>query len=90
MQTLKTLKTIFGQDIPLPVGRQITRWASDPYARGSYSYYEAGPNPAMRDQLAANIADRVYFAGEATSRKSSATGHGAYLSGISAAKEITG
>ncbi|MGW6391624.1 flavin monoamine oxidase family protein [Streptomyces sp. NPDC055103] len=87
---MQTLKTIFGQDIPAPVDHQITRWASDPYARGSYSYYKVGSNPAMRDQLAASIADRVYFAGEATSRKSSATVHGAYLSGISAAKEIAG
>ncbi|MEV0415982.1 NAD(P)/FAD-dependent oxidoreductase [Streptomyces sp. NPDC050448] len=85
---MQTLKPIFGQDIPEPVGHQITRWASDPYARGSYSYYKVGSNPAMRDQLASRIADRVYFAGEATSRNSAATVHGAYLSGIRAAKEV--
>ncbi|MFD6226881.1 flavin monoamine oxidase family protein [Streptomyces sp. NPDC060232] len=85
---MQTLKTIFGQNIPEPTGHQITRWASDPYARGSYSYYKVGSTPAMRDQLAASITDRVYFAGEATSSKSSATVHGAYLSGIKAAKEI--
>ncbi|MFI1154669.1 flavin monoamine oxidase family protein [Streptomyces sp. NPDC020817] len=84
---MQTLKTIFGQGIPEPVGHQITRWASDPHARGSYSYYKVGSDPAMRDQLASRIADRVYFAGEATSRNSSATVHGAYLSGIRAAKE---
>lgn len=87
---MKTLRTIFGSDIPAPTGSQISRWASDPYARGAYSFNKVGSTPAMRDQLAASVDDRVYFAGEATHRKSFATVHGAYLSGIRAAKEITG
>ncbi|MFG2118830.1 flavin monoamine oxidase family protein [Streptomyces sp. NPDC048710] len=84
-----TLKTIFGSDIPAPDGHQITRWASDPYARGSYSYNKIGSTPAMRTHLAAPVDDRVHFAGEATHRNSYQTVHGAYLSGIRAAKEIT-
>ncbi|NJP99094.1 FAD-dependent oxidoreductase [Streptomyces sp. PLAI1-29] len=83
-----TLKTIFGSDIPAPVDHQITRWASDPYARGSYSYNKIGSTPAMRDHLAASVGKRVHFAGEATHRASYQTVHGAYLSGIRAAKEI--
>lgn len=85
---METLKTIFGSDIPAPVGYQITRWASDPYARGSYSYNKIGSTPAMRDHLATAVGDRVHFAGEATHRASYQTVHGAYLSGIRAAKEI--
>ncbi|MES9536700.1 FAD-dependent oxidoreductase [Actinomadura sp. NPDC000600] len=87
---MRTLRTIFGAGIPAPTGHQITRWASDPYARGSYSFNRFGSMPAMRDHLAAPVGDRVHFAGEATSRKSIATVHGAYLSGIRAAEEITG
>ncbi|MEU9078663.1 NAD(P)/FAD-dependent oxidoreductase [Kitasatospora sp. NPDC048538] len=87
---METLKTMYGGDIPQPTDFQITRWASDPYARGSYSYYKTGSTPGMRDALAARIGDRVHFAGEATHRESSATVHGAYLSGIRAAKEIAG
>ncbi|MBP2055592.1 monoamine oxidase [Streptomyces griseochromogenes] len=83
-----TLKAIFGSGIPAPLGYQITRWASDPYARGSYSYNKIGSTPAMRDHLAASVDDRVHFAGEATHRASYQTVHGAYLSGIRAAKEI--
>ncbi|MFG2859175.1 flavin monoamine oxidase family protein [Streptomyces sioyaensis] len=83
-----TLKTIFGSDIPAPVDYQITRWASDPYARGSYSYNKTGSTPAMRERLAAAVDDRVHFAGEATHRDSYQTVHGAYLSGIRAAKEV--
>ncbi|WP_230211146.1 flavin monoamine oxidase family protein [Streptomyces kaniharaensis] len=85
-----TLKTIYGGNIPQPTDFQITRWASDPYARGSYSFNKVGSTPAMRDQLAARIGDRVHFAGEATQRDSFATVHGAYLSGIRAAEEIAG
>ncbi|MEU9078661.1 NAD(P)/FAD-dependent oxidoreductase [Kitasatospora sp. NPDC048538] len=87
---MTTLKTIFGGDIPAPTEYQITRWASDPYALGSYSFNELGSTPDMRDQLAAAVDGRVHFAGEATSRQSFATVHGAYLSGIRAAKEIAG
>ncbi|ARF59219.1 hypothetical protein B1H19_03630 [Streptomyces gilvosporeus] len=83
-----TLRTIFGSDIPAPVGYQITRWASDPYACGSYSYNKIGSTPSMRDSLAAAVEDRVHFAGEATHRDSYQTVHGAYLSGIRAAKEV--
>ncbi|MFD8705469.1 flavin monoamine oxidase family protein [Kitasatospora sp. NPDC059648] len=87
---METLKTMYGGDIPQPVDFQISRWASDPFARGSYSYYKVGSTPAMRDQLAARIGERVHFAGEATHRSSFATVHGAYLSGIRGAKEIVG
>ncbi|WP_344657944.1 flavin monoamine oxidase family protein [Catenulispora subtropica] len=87
---MATLKTIYGGDIPAPLGYQITRWASDPYALGSYSYNKLGSTPAMRDQLAAAIAGRVHFAGEATDKMNFATVHGAYNSGLRAAKEITG
>jgi monoamine oxidase len=87
---MSTLRTMFGGDIPQPADFQISRWASDPFACGSYSYNKVGSTPAMRDRLAARIGDRVHFAGEATHRSSFATVHGAYLSGIRAAKEIAG
>jgi monoamine oxidase len=85
---MNTLRTIYGNGIPAPIDYQITRWASDPYALGSYSYHPIGSTPTMRDQLAAAVGDRVYFAGEATHRTSFATVHGGYLSGIRAAKEV--
>jgi len=87
---LATLRTIFGADVPNPVGHQITRWASDPFALGSYSFNQVGSTPVMRDHLAASVDGRVHFAGEATHRRSFATVHGAYLSGIRAAKQIAG
>ncbi|MGV9834640.1 flavin monoamine oxidase family protein [Nocardia niigatensis] len=87
---MATLRTIFGPAIPTPIDYQITRWSSDPYARGSYSFNKLGSTPDMRDHLAAGIDDRVHFAGEATNRASFGTVHGAYDSGLRAAAEITG
>ena len=85
---MNVLRTIYGQSIPDPTGWLITRWGSDPFARGSYSSPGIGSSNTDRDTLAEPIADRLFFAGEATIRNYSATVHGAYLSGHSAAEQI--
>lgn len=87
---MSTLRTIYGSRIPDPVDHQITRWASDRHALGSYSFNKVGSDPDMREHLAAPIDRRIFFAGEATDKGSFATVHGAYQSGIRAAREITG
>jgi monoamine oxidase len=85
---MQTLRTIYGPEIPDPVDFQITRWASDPFAYGSYSFQATGSRPAMRTTLAGPLEKRLYFAGEATSRSYFSTAHGAYLSGQRAAREV--
>jgi monoamine oxidase len=85
---METLKTIFGVDIPDPMDAQITRWASDPFALGSYSYNALGSTPQDREILAAPVGQRLFFAGEATEPDYFGTTHGAYLSGLRAAEEI--
>lgn len=85
---MATLKTLFGEAIPKPVGYQITRWASDPFARGAYSYNAVGSTPKMRTALALPVDQRLFFAGEATTNAHFGTTHGAYLSGLRAAKEV--
>lgn len=84
------LRTIYGDDIPAPLGWRISRWAQDPFARGSYSHIPPGATGSDYDALAASVAGRLFFAGEATSRKYPSTVHGAYLSGLRAAQEIVG
>ncbi len=81
------VRAAFGKGAPDPVAWQATRWASDPFARGSYSYFAHGSVPEDVEALAAPIADRVFFAGEATSGDHPATVHGAYASGLRAAEE---
>ena len=85
---IETLRTSFGSKIPDPVDYQISRWASDPFAGGAYSYNALGSTPKMREELMKPIANRIFFAGEATSRKNFGTAHGAYLSGIQAARNV--
>ncbi len=63
-------------------------WVTDPFCRGGYSYLLVGGENAPRE-LAAPVADTLFFAGEATEF----TGHngtvnGAMASGTRAANEI--
>jgi monoamine oxidase len=85
---METLKAIFGTDIPQPIDWLITRWASDSFARGSYSYNALGSTPKMRDTLASALNGRLFFAGEATNKDYFGTAHGAFLSGLRVAKDI--
>lgn len=85
---MQTLRTIFGAEIPQPLDFQITRWATDSFAKGSYSYNALGSTPNMRSALAVPLNARLFFAGEATNRDYFGTAHGAYLSGIRAAQEV--
>lgn len=87
-QAMHTLRQMYGNDIPDPIDTQITRWIADPFARCAYSYPAIGMTNATRPNLAAPVADRVYFAGEATSIDYPATVHGAYLSGQREAERI--
>lgn len=62
-----------------------TAWAGDPWSRGAYSHALPGHSPA-RQTLAAPVDGRLFFAGEACSRHSFSTAHGAYLTGVEAAE----
>ena len=83
---MTTLRTIYGKDIPEPIDYQITRWASDPFAYGSYSFQAVGSRPGLRKELARPLSNKLFFAGEATEQDYFSTAHGAYLSGLRAAK----
>ena len=85
---MQTLKRMFGSNIPNPIDAQITRWAQDPFSLGSYSFNPVGYRPKLREILAEPISKKVFFAGEATHKDYFGTAHGAYLSGIRAAKEV--
>ena len=62
-----------------------TAWLQDPWARGSYS--SALPGHAEdRALLAAPVDGRLFFAGEATSPNFFSTAHGAWLTGLAAAR----
>src|SRR6266436_7425343 len=66
-----------------------SRWAHDPFARGSYSHALPG-HAGDRALLAAPVDNRLFFAGEATSPNFFSTAHGARDSGERAAGEVLG
>jgi monoamine oxidase len=63
-------------------------WDADPFSCGAYSYAAVGGNGAARD-LAAPLANTLFFAGEATNSEGhNGTVHGAIATGKRAAREV--
>ncbi|MFT6694995.1 MAG: monoamine oxidase [Paracoccaceae bacterium] len=87
---MKAARTMFGQDVPEPQTHLATRWSRDKFSKGAYSYSKLGVKPADFDNLAKPVEDVIVFAGEHTLFKYHATVHGAYLSGLRAAKIVDG
>jgi len=89
---LETLRSIYGRRgvaVPAPVTWRCTRWEGDPLSFGSYSHVAVGASGADYDVMAEPVANRLFFAGEATTRKHPATMHGAFFTGLREAAKIT-
>lgn len=86
-QALGALTDMYGS-VPRPKDAVITRWRSDPWSYGSYSYVPVGSSFRRHFDLARPVDGKVFFAGEATHRDYPATVHGAFLSGVRAASEV--
>ncbi|MGU3410561.1 flavin monoamine oxidase family protein [Microbacterium sp. M1A1_1b] len=86
---LAALRRMFGDAVPSPDAVRITRWAADPFARGSYSYLHVGASTEDLDLLGSPVG-RVQLAGEATWGEDPATVHGALRSGLRAASRTVG
>ncbi len=84
------LRAIYGASVPNPNRMLRTKWASNPFTYGAYSFATSGARTADFDLLAQPINQRLFFAGEHTNRAYRGTVHGAYLSGQRAAEEILG
>jgi len=79
---------VFGNDIRKGVKNCIaTAWESDPWTRGSWACARPG-QAHQRTSLVRPIDGRLFFAGEATDIGGQGTCHGAYHSGLRAAREI--
>ena len=87
---MRVLRTIYGRNIPDPQATLITRWQSDPFAGGSYSFVPPGASEADYKAMARPVANRLFFAGEATHSDYPSTVHGAILSGYREADRILG
>ncbi len=88
-RAVEALGAIFG-DVPEPVDAVSTRWGSDPWTRGSYSYLPVGVEFETYREMSRPVGERLFFAGEATHSRFPSTVHGALLSGRRAARQIYG
>jgi len=87
---LAILGTAFGGESrvrELLVATRVTRWASDPFARGAYANVARGGSAADFDELAKPL-PCVHFAGDHTNRSWPGTVHGAFLSGRREARAL--
>lgn len=83
------LRDMYGAQVPPPRAMRRSRWCNDAWTRGAYSFTSTTTDMSHFDALAAP-SGRVRFAGEHTDRAHFSTVHGAYLSGLRAAREILG
>ena len=92
-ETLNELRTTIGDAASLGScdAWTISRWATDPFLMGAYSFPAPGSHPSDRRALAAPEGGRLFFAGEATHFGGEpATVHGAIETGRRAADELLG
>ena len=75
---------------PRPTRALVSRWRSDAFAGGSYSFIKVGGTGEDHDNLAEPVQNTLFFAGEATSRQHPATTGGAFSSGVREAARIAG
>jgi len=85
---MTAVRRMFGPRVPEPVAHRITRWSQDPFARGAYSFAAVGAQPHDFNTLAEPIEKTLLLAGEHTTFRHHGTAHGAYLSGLEAARII--
>lgn len=84
---LERLAAMFGSDIRRHVvASTATAWETDRDIGGGYSAALPG-HGHRRAALAAPLDDRLFFAGEAASTRFYSTAHGAYLTGVEAARK---
>ncbi|EIE23206.1 amine oxidase, partial [Coccomyxa subellipsoidea C-169] len=79
---MEVLGRLYGEKIPVPVCSLATKWGSDIYARGSYSYVAVGSSAKTYDALAAPVRRRLLWAGEHTCKEHPDTVGGAMLTGM--------
>lgn len=76
-------------EIPKPVATMCTRWHSDPYSFGVYSYMPYSASLDDFDALAEPVYDgRLMFCGEHTMKEHIASVHGPVLSGLREARRL--
>jgi monoamine oxidase len=87
-RALEVLDRMFPARLLEPEAYAITRWLSDPWSIGSYSYRAVGSRHGDREKLSEPIADTLFFAGEATHESLFSMVDGALMAGEREARRI--
>ena len=74
--------------IPAPLAATYTRWQSDPFSKGSYSFARVGGSRRSFSQCAQPVGTTLFFAGEHCHAEYNATVHGALMSARDTAKQV--
>ncbi|MCC6724539.1 MAG: FAD-dependent oxidoreductase, partial [Saprospiraceae bacterium] len=82
------LRDIYGSNIPDPTNLLRTKWATNENSFGAYSFTAVGTEMHHFDDLAEEVDDKLFFAGEHTEIDYFSTVHGAYLSGLREAQKL--
>jgi polyamine oxidase len=84
-----TFQASCDRPIPAPIAHAVTRWGTDVFSRGSYSFSGVGSDHQEDiSVLGAPVDDKLFFAGEATDADYPGTVHGALLAGLREAKRV--
>ncbi len=86
--TLSVLQKLFGKNDIQPTHYHITRWLTDDCFFGTYSFSQDANTATNIAALAEPLADKLFFAGEATSVEGQGYVHGALLSGVREARRF--
>ena len=82
---MRALRRVF-PGAPDPTAAQRSRWDTDPWTLGSYSFGRGEDPGAARRALQTPLGGRIWLAGEHTSVPAPQTLHGAYLEGLRVAR----
>jgi hypothetical protein len=101
-EVMTTLRHLFSDiSIPQPITYKVSRWGGDDFSQGAYSFLPPGSSDQDYFSLQSSVCSdgdifsvgesrtmRLFFAGEHTSAHYPSLAHGAYISGVRAARDI--
>ena len=85
---LEVLKNVWADNVGKVQQVLRTSWLNDPFTKGAYSFPKVDNSKEDFENLAEPLDNKLFFCGEHTNLKYLATTHGAFFSGIRAAKEV--
>ena len=85
---LKVLKNVWEDDVGEVQNVLRTSWLNDPFTKGAYSFPRVDNSEEDFENLAESVDNRLFFCGEHTDLEYLGTTHGAFFTGIRAAKEL--